>query len=128
MEATQESTPLPGELDALWKQFEECPPLLTPEEMEETSRMLFAADGVRTVRAGLVMLTKSGRELLDVLHGDPEMAGAFGELAECIKDRADRLRGVAEALETAEMRLQLVLCDAGTDGGAKEPLPSAGAA
>lgn len=114
MEATQESTPQPDELDALWKQFEKCQPVLTSEELEETSRMLFATDGVRTVRAGLVMLTKSGRELLDVMHGDPEMVGVFEELAVCVKDRAQLLRGVADALETAETRLTLALCDAGS--------------
>lgn len=113
MEATQESTPQPDELDALWKQFEECQPVLTSEELEETSRMLFATKGVRTVRAGLVMLTKSGRELLDVMHGDPEMVGVFEELAECVKDRAERLRGVADALDTAGTRLSVALCDAG---------------
>ena len=59
MEATQESTAQPDDLDALWTQFEECQPVLTSEELEETSRMLFATDGIRTVRAGLVMLTKS---------------------------------------------------------------------
>lgn len=113
MEATQESTPQPDELDTLWKQFEECQPVLTSEELEETSRMLFATEGIRTVRAGLVMLTKSGRELLEVVHGDPEMVSVFEELVECVKDRAQRLRGVADALETAQTRLTLALCDAG---------------
>jgi len=119
MEATLESTPQPDEFDVLWKQFEDCPPVLTPEELEETSRMLFATEGVRTVKAGLVMLTKSGRELLDILHGDAEMVGVFEELAECVKDRAERLRFVAEILDTAQTRLALALCDAGTGGAAK---------
>lgn len=113
MKATPESTRQPDELDDLWKQFEECQPLLTLDELDEASRMLFAADGVRTVRAGLAMLTKSGRELLEAMHSNPEMVGVFEELAECFKDRANRLRGVADALETAQTRLAVALCDVG---------------
>lgn len=103
--------PTDFELDALWKQFEECQPMMTIEELEETSRMLFGAGGRRTVRAGLLMLTKSGRDLLKMMRNDSDMVSAFKDLAECAKDRAERMRGVAEALETAALRLGCALCD-----------------
>jgi hypothetical protein len=111
MEAIHESSRQPDGLDALWSQFEECQPLLTTEELEEVSRMLFATEGIRTVRAGLTMLTVSGRKLLEVMHGDTEMVGVYEELAECLKDRAARLRSVADSLDTAQARLRLALCD-----------------
>lgn len=112
MEATQESTPQRQELDELWAQFNECHPLLTLEELEEISRILFATQGIRAIRAGLIMLTQSGREPLEKLHGDPEMVGVYREVAQVAKDRAERLRGVAEALDTARARLLMALCDA----------------
>ena len=100
------------ELDALWQQFETSPALLTDDELSEIDEMMFATEGRRTVRAGLLMLTQSGRELLDKMRGDPEMVEVYSELAECAKDRATRLRGVADALDTASARLALALCDA----------------
>lgn len=121
MEATQESTAHADDFDALWKQFEECQPVLTLDELEETSQMLFDADAVRTVRAGLAMLTKSGRELLGVMHSDPSLAGVFEELSDCIEDRVKRLRGVADALDGAQLRLRLALCDARPAGDSVAP-------
>ena len=56
--------------------------------------------------------------LLDKMHSDPELVDAYSELAECARDRATRLRGVADALETTNMRLKLALCDAGRAGAA----------
>ena len=101
-----------AELSSLWQQFETCPALMTETELSEIDRMLFATEGRRTVRAGLLMLTQSGRELLDMMHGDPEMVSVYAELAECAKDRATRLRGIADALDTASTRLAMALCDA----------------
>ena len=90
--------------DALWTAFLASPAQMTMHEMEEVSRMPFAVEGRRTVRAGLVILTKSGKELLNVMHGDAGMVEFFAELAECAKDRAARLHGVAEALDGAAIR------------------------
>ena len=101
-----------GELDALWSQFETSPALLSDDEFSEIDKMMFATEGRRTVRAGLLILTQSGRELLDKMRDAPEMVAAYSELAECAKDRATRLRGVAAALETASTRLRIALCDA----------------
>lgn len=114
MEATNNSTPSTkdAELDALWAQFEACEPVMTVEQVDEASMVMFGADAVRTVRAGLFMLTRSGRELMQTMHSDSEMVSVYSELAECVSDRAKRLRDAAEALDTAGTRLRLALCDA----------------
>ena len=107
-----------GELDTLWHQFETSHALPAHNELAQIGRTLCEAEGRRTVRTGLFMLTQSGRELLDRMHSDPELVDVHSELAECARDHATRLRGVADALEAASMRLKLALCDAGRAGAA----------
>lgn len=101
-----------GELDALWAAFLDAPALLSADKIDKVSRDLFGKDTVRTVRATLLMLTKSGAELLEVMHSDEQMPNVFRELIACGKDHAKHLREVAEVIEAATGRLNLALCDA----------------
>ena len=104
--------PSDAALKLLFKQFESCRALMTAAEVSKIEQVLFATDGRRTVRAGLFMLTRSGREMLDTMRGAPEMVSVYEELAACATDRAAKLRHIADALDTASARLALALCDA----------------
>ena len=100
-----------AELDSMGEEFEALPALMTATDLSEIDRMLDSAEGRITLRAGLLMLTQSGRELLDLMRGAPELVSAYAELAECAKGQARGLRGIADALDTASTRLALALCD-----------------
>jgi hypothetical protein len=102
-----------AEAEALWTEFLASPALMTMTDWEGARNVLFDTGGMRTVSATLLILTKSGQELVDLMHKGPDMVSAFDELAECAESRAESLRCTAEAMEAAAMRLRLALCDCG---------------
>jgi len=105
MDATHESTPQPAQLDALLQRFEEFESVMPLRRAKKMSRALSAKGGDSTVRAGLSVLTKSGRELLEEMRADATMVGVLEELAQRIEDRVELLRSAADALEEADTRL-----------------------
>lgn len=106
--------PTTEELETLWRQFEESEPVLTIEQVELVDKNMSDLGSRRTRRGGLAILTKSGAELLQMVHdGDESTIDAFRELRECLHDHVENVRAIAEALHTAATRLGMALCDAG---------------
>jgi hypothetical protein len=105
----------PSDADALWAQFLAAPAVMTCDDLDTVTRDTFGPDAVRTLRCSLVMLTRSGLDLVEMMHKDGEIAPIFRELTECATARAAALREVADLLDMAAVRLKLALCDdAGT--------------
>jgi hypothetical protein len=105
-----------AELDALWQQFQHSAPVLTMPEVERASDVLLGTEGARAVRAGLAILTKSGAELLELVHRDADAPKVLAELSAVLDERVGILRAAADTLNTAHTRIALALCD--VPGGA----------
>jgi hypothetical protein len=106
--------------DALWEQFKAAPAAVSDELIEQTSKALFGTEARLAIRAPLLMLTKTGQQLVDHVERDPEMVAVFRELMECAQERAKVLRAAAEMLDTAGFRLRIALCAAPEDAGAAD--------
>lgn len=104
--------------DALWEQFKSAPAAASDQLIALTSKALFGTEARRTIRAPLLMLTKTARELVDLVERDPEMVAVFREVMECAQERAAVLRAAAEMLDMAGSRLRIALCAAPEDAGA----------
>lgn len=102
---------------AIWEQFKASPAAFSDELVEQTSKALFGMDARLSVRAPLLLMTKTGQELIDHVEGDPEMAAMFRQLAESAEHSANVLREAAGLLDTARFRIAIALCAAPEDKG-----------
>ena len=119
--ATQDCTSTTdAEMDELWSMFEASPAQMTEQDFSEMRRLMFGVEGKRTVSAGLFMLTKSGQDLLELMHQGPDMEEIYTELTECVTNRAALLREVADALDSSAARLSIALCDSIPNQGSAE--------
>ena len=99
------------EMRALLEGFERQPAQLTSEEVEIIEQH-FRTDALSSVyrRVGLVLLEKTGRELLEMAEGDREHAATLADAVAGIEYAEVTFRTIADNLKTAALRAQLALC------------------
>ena len=96
---------------ALFDEFERQPAQLTSEDVQAIEQH-FRADASSSVyrRVGLVLLEKTGRELLEIAEGDREQARTLADAVAGMELAEATFRAIADNLKTAAVRAQLALC------------------
>jgi hypothetical protein len=97
------------EVEKLFEQLE-----AQPAQIEDADRMdaqFLSASDRRIRRAALLTLEQSGKELLDSVTEDREMAVAMACVMSTATDYAKSLREFAEIMENASFRIRLALCN-----------------
>lgn len=95
-------------LDKLTGIIENKPAQLTTNNMDELEQAW--VNRRRARRMALVMLTMPFAELRDNVQEDKEFATAVASALACTQNEIDFCHGVAEALETAKVWMNMSLC------------------
>jgi hypothetical protein len=95
--------------EKIFKKFETQPEQLTQEEVHEINETM--DDPSRGVwrRTALESLCQTGAQLIGAMK-QRDTAAAFAEVCLCIDEDVKRLRGVAQLMENASLRIHLAMC------------------
>jgi hypothetical protein len=96
---------------ALFKEFERQPAQLTSDDVDHIEQR-FRTEAYSSVyrRVGLIMLAKSGRELVEIAERPGDGAAALADAIAGIEGAAKVFRAIADNLQTAALRVELALC------------------
>jgi hypothetical protein len=97
--------------EKLWRQFQKSPATLTSEQVDEIEHHFHKPIEGQRRRAALAILVQSGERLIEIMNSDRETALAFAVAAVGAKQEVDWMRGLADLLETANMRLRFAICE-----------------
>src|SRR5260221_9505054 len=83
-----------------------------PADFPEKVERDITGSGVHAVnrRMALVFLSRPFPELANKIREDRATALAFAEAAACIKSSAEKYKYLADVMATAEIRIQMALC------------------
>jgi len=96
---------------ALFKEFERQPAQITHDDIDVIERH-FRIDAYSSVyrRVALILLAKSGRELVEIAERNRSAAETLADAIAGIDGAARVFRAIADNLQTAALRAQLALC------------------
>ena len=97
-------------LDALYKNFLAQPPRLKWNEVHRIERNFGAITDDECRRAALYSLANSGKRLVEIVKLRSN-AIDFARLAESAREYGERLKGLAQMLESAAARIDIALCN-----------------
>ena len=96
--------------EALYRKCRRAGPSMTDAEVEETEHTLNDPRRHMWRRAAFGVLSMSGEELFSKIEADRESAVVFAEMAVGIRDYSKDMRGLADLLDSAHVRIELGLC------------------
>jgi hypothetical protein len=112
-EAKRKATKRGGtiDLERVYQKLRRQPAQLSDEQVDAIEKDFApGAGGSQYRRAGLAMLTRSGKQLIEWAEGDRESGEALADAAVGIQQLSKRMRAVAKMLESSSVRGMTALC------------------